>query len=67
MIRDVGTDNNTIMGNYVGTDITGTLDRGNGVTGVTVYLGASNNSVGTAAAGNLVFPETNRMASTSPP
>ncbi len=37
VIRDVGTDNNTILGNYIGTDITGTLDRGNGVTGVTVY------------------------------
>ena len=39
-------DGNIIQGNYVGTDIGGTLDRGNGGTGITVYAGADNTRIG---------------------
>jgi len=45
--RDAGTQ---ILGNYVGTDITGTLDRGNGGVGIYVECGANN----TLVQGNLV-------------
>ncbi len=38
---------NTVAGNYVGTDITGTIDIGNGASGVHLGTGASNNIVGT--------------------
>lgn len=41
-----GTDQNTVSGNYVGTDATGTLDRGNTQTGVAISYGAQNNTVG---------------------
>ncbi len=43
---------NTISGNYIGTDISGTLDRGNRGNGVWVGDGASNNLVGGTAAGS---------------
>ncbi|MFO0849595.1 MAG: PKD domain-containing protein [Gemmataceae bacterium] len=45
----VATDN-AIQGNYIGTDVTGTLDRGNSV-GVSVGAGSANTTVGGAAAG----------------
>lgn len=46
---------NTVAGNYIGTDITGTLARGNLSGGVQV-IGGSNNLIGgaTTAAGNLI-------------
>ncbi|HNT54201.1 MAG TPA: NosD domain-containing protein [Anaerolineaceae bacterium] len=43
-------DGNQIIGNYVGTDISGTLDRGNGGVGIYVECGTSN----TLVQGNLV-------------
>jgi len=43
-------DNNTVLGNYIGLDGTGTLDRGNGVQGVSI-AGGSNNIIGGTAAG----------------
>ena len=40
------TTGNTVSGNYIGTDESGTLDRGNGRNGVAVGGGAWNNTVG---------------------
>src|SRR5262245_33981172 len=39
-LRD-GTANNTVRGNKIGTDVSGTLDRGNGALGVTNFVGAT--------------------------
>ena len=47
-------DNNRIEGNYIGTDASGTLDRGNSQTGVTVSTGADNTRIGAPGAGNLI-------------
>ena len=46
---------NTIEGNYIGTDVTGTVDLGNDATGVLI-LNAPNNTIGgtTAAARNVI-------------
>jgi ELWxxDGT repeat protein/parallel beta-helix repeat protein len=45
-----------VTGNYIGTDPTGNLDRGNGQSGVRLAAGASGNTVGgaTAGAGNVI-------------
>jgi hypothetical protein len=45
------TTGNTVSGNYIGTDVDGTLDRGNNRSGVFIYGGAQNNTVGGDAAG----------------
>ncbi len=47
---------NKVMGNYIGTDASGTLDLGNGVYGVLVDEGAANNTIGgtTAGARNII-------------
>ncbi|WP_284186858.1 cadherin domain-containing protein, partial [Zoogloea oryzae] len=42
--------NNVVIGNYIGTDATGTLARGNGNDGADVYGGANNRVGGTTAA-----------------
>jgi hypothetical protein len=47
-----GTAGNQILGNYVGTDVTGTLPLANRGVGVFVY--GSNNTVGAPGAGNLI-------------
>lgn len=44
-----GSSNNQILGNYIGTDVTGTLDRGNTRNGVVVTDGASGNIIGGSA------------------
>ncbi len=51
------TTDNTIEGNLIGTDSTGTLDRGNGTSGVHVFAGATGTVVGgtVAAAGNTIL------------
>lgn len=41
-----GTMSNTVSGNYIGTDMTGTQDLGNAETGVVIFGGAQNNTVG---------------------
>jgi hypothetical protein len=46
-----GTVNNLVQGNYIGTDATGTVALGNAGQGVLVADGASNNTIGGAAAG----------------
>jgi hypothetical protein len=49
---------NWVAGNYIGTDVTGTAALGNGIHGVVLSAGASNNLVGTdgddAALSNLI-------------
>jgi putative surface-exposed virulence protein len=45
-IRGSGTTGNTIRGNYIGTDASGTADRGNSAYGVYITVGAQNNTVG---------------------
>jgi len=49
-------DGNRIIGNYIGTDVTGTLDRGADSDGVLIWNGADNNRVGGTAPGegNLI-------------
>ena len=53
---DAGTTGNTIQGNFIGTDVTGTATLGNAGIGVALYDGAANNQVGgtEAGAGNLI-------------
>jgi CSLREA domain-containing protein len=41
-----GTMSNTVSGNYIGTDAMGAQDLGNATTGVVIYGGAQNNTVG---------------------
>ncbi|MGH8883073.1 MAG: hypothetical protein ACRD0P_37985, partial [Stackebrandtia sp.] len=50
-----GATGNTIEGNYIGTDVTGEIDRGNGE-GVTVFLPGATNTIGgsTTAARNVI-------------
>ncbi|MCP4284941.1 MAG: hypothetical protein GY792_10880, partial [Gammaproteobacteria bacterium] len=49
-------DNNVIAGNYIGTDVTGTTDSGNGGDGVQLTNGSSDNTIGGSidGAGNLI-------------
>jgi hypothetical protein len=61
-----GTANNLVAGNFIGTDITGTVSIGNSNDGVDIFNGASNNTIGgiTSAAQNLISG--NITATTSP-
>jgi len=45
-----GTSNNIVIGNYIGTDVTGTTALGN-ARGITIMLGASSNTIGGATEG----------------
>ena len=45
-INGAGTDGNTVSQNYIGTDVTGTQDKGNSYDGVTIDAGAEDNTVG---------------------
>jgi hypothetical protein len=62
MIFDNGTSGNLIEGNYLGTNLSGTLALGNGASGIGVEIagGASNNTIGGTAAGarNLISGNT---------
>ena len=53
---NTGATGNQVQGNYVGTDVTGTIDLGNFGEGVSIHEGASNNTIGgtTPEAGNLI-------------
>jgi hypothetical protein len=48
-----GSSSNTIEGNYIGTDVSGTLDRGNTQNGVVVTNGAKSNTIG-GTSGNVI-------------
>ncbi len=53
-ISGSGTDGNLIQGNFIGTDITGTLDLGNSLGGVINNLGGNNSIGGTPSAANRI-------------
>jgi hypothetical protein len=55
-LKDADTASNQVSGNYIGTDVTGSLDLGNGAAGVMIYNGARDNIIGggTAAEGNVI-------------
>ena len=55
-ISGVGATNNTIVGNFIGTDVNGTADLGNTQFGIYLASGASNNTIGgtTAADRNVI-------------
>ncbi len=44
--------NNTVKGNFIGTDVSGILGLGNGMMGVLIQ--ANNNTIGTSASGNVI-------------
>jgi len=46
LISGSGTNKNTVSGNYVGTDVSGTADLGNSVHGVEIRSGAQSNTIG---------------------
>ena len=50
-IRGVGASNNLVRGNYIGLDVTGTVDLGNSAQGLSIWAGATNNTIGGTAAG----------------
>ena len=50
-ILGAGTQGNVVEGNYIGLDVTGTVDLGNTNQGVAIFGGASNNTIGGTAAG----------------
>jgi YVTN family beta-propeller protein len=56
VINGSGASGNVIQGNYIGTDVTGTVALANGSNGVTISTGATNNTIGgtTAGARNLI-------------
>jgi hypothetical protein len=59
-IRDAGTEDNVVAGNYIGTDVTGTRPLGNGGHGVAIIGGAKSNRIGlvrgpsTGSEGNII-------------
>jgi len=55
-ISDEGTSRNVVQGDFIGTDVTGTKALGNADGGVSIFGGASGNTIGgtTAAAGNII-------------
>jgi parallel beta-helix repeat protein len=61
MITGTGTAYNTVEGNYVGTDYTGSVAIGNGYNGLDITSGATYNTVGgkTAAARNVISGNVN--------
>jgi hypothetical protein len=56
LIWGSGKDGNTVEGNYIGTDVSGTVALPNGESGVYIGVGAENNTIGGAAdgEGNLI-------------
>jgi uncharacterized repeat protein (TIGR01451 family) len=54
-VQDAGTSGNFIAGNYIGTDVSGNADLGNGSHGVLIFNAGANTVGGTAAgAGNVI-------------
>ncbi|MHC4511246.1 MAG: beta strand repeat-containing protein, partial [Planctomycetota bacterium] len=45
-IQAAGTSNNSVIGNYIGTNVAGTAARGNGRYGIILYNGANNTTIG---------------------
>ena len=61
LIEGTATENNSVLGNDVGTDIHGAIAIGNGVAGVQIAQGATSNTIGGAVAGsgNLISGNNN--------
>jgi hypothetical protein len=51
LISGAGTTGNKVQGNFIGTDVTGAADLGNEFSGVFIFGGAADNTVGGAVAG----------------
>ena len=60
-VRLVSNGGNVVEGNFIGTDVTGTVDLGNTVDGVKIFGPASNNIIGgtTAGARNIISGNNN--------
>ncbi len=56
LLRGIGVTGNTVEGNYIGTDVTGTKSLANAIAGVTIDTGAGSNLIGgtVAGAGNVI-------------
>jgi hypothetical protein len=67
LISDPGTMLNTVAGNRIGTDITGTLALPNGTNGITIDNGAMDNAVGGPAPGNTIAFNTQDGVAVSDP
>ena len=50
LIDGAGSDNNVLLGNYIGTDVSGAMTLGN-TQGITLSAGATNNTIGGASVG----------------
>jgi titin len=61
LIEGEGTENNTVSGNYIGTDVNGTAALANGEHGVVIRESAQGNTIGgsNAGEGNLISGNTN--------
>jgi hypothetical protein len=64
-IYGTGATNNTVAGNYIGTDATGTLPLGNGSYGVYIASGAKSNRIGTNGDGVADDAERNIISANS--
>src|SRR5262249_25266629 len=55
-VLDAGTSGNVVEGNFIGTDVTGTVALGNDLAGISVIGGPSGNTLGGTAsgAGNVI-------------
>jgi Ca2+-binding RTX toxin-like protein len=60
VIDGTGTSDNTVLGNYIGTNLAGTGKIANGINGITISSGASTNTVGgtTSAHRNIISGNT---------
>jgi hypothetical protein len=56
VVLNAAASHNTVAGNYIGTDLSGTAAVGNSIVGINILNGASNNTIGgtTPGAGNLI-------------
>jgi Ca2+-binding RTX toxin-like protein len=60
VIDGTGTSDNTVLGNYIGTNLAGTGKIANGINGITISSGASTNTIGgtTSAHRNIISGNT---------
>ena len=65
VISDTGTNNNVVLGNFIGTNATGGASLANGFSGVQISGGAQNNTIGgtTAPARNIISGNLNQGVS----
>lgn len=53
-ITGSGTNYNTVKNNYIGTDVTGAANLGNGSSGIRIANGTQNDTIGVAGQGNII-------------